>query len=214
MSLRSNQSGQTFIELLTAIFVLSLALVSALGLAHSNARNQNLGTLRLTATHLAREGAELSRAIRDSNWLAERPPDQWNAGIKADNTRSCAIIPPDSNQLNPQYCGVNVVGSGMNRSLFQYLYEVYRRDTDGEYYQTGNGQSQAGVGTKTGFYRRILFDVICLDAGGTERIVRDRDANNCGLDTQIGVEVTSEVGWQYGRGSFTASITEQLYNWK
>lgn len=208
------QDGQTFIELLTAIFVLSLALVSALGLAHSNARNQALGSMRLTATHLAREGIELARAIRDTNWLSERPSDEWNTGIKADNTRSCAIILAGGGLLGPQYCGTNVVGQGMDYTLFQYFYDVFRNNTTGEFYQRTGASNEAGIGTRTGYYRRVIFDVICLDGSGAERIVRDRDANNCGLDTQIGVEVTSEVGWHFGRGSFITTISEQLMNWR
>lgn len=208
------QDGQTFIELLTAIFVLSLALVSALGLAHSNARNQALGSMRLTATHLAREGIELARAIRDTSWLSERPPDEWNKGIKADNSRSCAIIPGGGGLLEPQNCGTNVVGQGMNYSLFQYFFDVFRNNTTGEFYQRTGGSNEVDTGKLSGYFRRILFDVICLDGNGVERIVRDRAANNCGLDTQIGVEVTSEVGWRFGRGSFITSISEQLMNWR
>lgn len=215
MPMRSlGQDGQTFIELLTAIFVLSLALVSALGLAHSNARNQALGSMRLTATHLAREGIELARATRDSNWLAERPPDEWNTGIKADNTRSCAIIPGGGERFALQNCGIDVQGQGTDYTLFQYLFDVFRSNATGEFYQRTGTSNEAGTGTLSGFYRRVLFDVICLDGGGTERIVRDRDANSCGLDTQIGVEITSEVGWRFGRGSFITTISEQLMNWR
>lgn len=67
---QSEQSGQTLIETMIGIFILITALSSGLALAiyalsaSSNSSNQ------LIASNLAREGVEVARMMRDTNWMA------------------------------------------------------------------------------------------------------------------------------------------------
>lgn len=65
---RVHQKGFSLIEILVSIFVLSIVLFAATTLVISvmNANRANLH--RLTATHLAEEGVEAVRNIRDSYW--------------------------------------------------------------------------------------------------------------------------------------------------
>jgi len=69
MKLKS-QSGQSLIETIIAIAILTSALTAGLGLAiyafSSSAISQN----EIVGSNLAREGVEVVRMMRDSNWLA------------------------------------------------------------------------------------------------------------------------------------------------
>jgi hypothetical protein len=65
------QSGQTLIETIIAIFVLTTALVSSLALVIYVLSNSGLNQNQIIATNLAREGVEIMRKRRDSNWLAD-----------------------------------------------------------------------------------------------------------------------------------------------
>ncbi len=66
---QENQSGQTLIETLVAAFILVMGITAALGLATyslnatSNIRHQTVGL------GLAREGIEVVKNMRDTNWL-------------------------------------------------------------------------------------------------------------------------------------------------
>jgi hypothetical protein len=65
-----SQSGQTMIEVIVALFMLTMTLVAGLSLAiYSNSRNVN-NMNQITALNLAREGVEAIRMLRDTNWLA------------------------------------------------------------------------------------------------------------------------------------------------
>jgi type II secretory pathway pseudopilin PulG len=64
------QSGQTMIETITALFILSMALVAGLSLAIYAATQSTNNRDEVIATNLAREGLEAVRMMRDSNWLA------------------------------------------------------------------------------------------------------------------------------------------------
>ncbi len=64
-----NQSGQTLIETLVAIFVLTTALVSGLALAIKSLSSSGLSQNQIIASNLAREGIEVVRMMRDTNWL-------------------------------------------------------------------------------------------------------------------------------------------------
>ncbi len=78
-----SQSGQTMIEVIIALFMLTMALVAGLGLAiYSNSRNVN-NRNQLIATNLAREGIEGVRILRDTNWLAAEDPTPTGGTINA-----------------------------------------------------------------------------------------------------------------------------------
>ena len=64
------QNGQTLIETIVAIFVLTTGLSAGLGLAIFAFGGASDITERIAATSLAREGIEAVRRMRDSNWLA------------------------------------------------------------------------------------------------------------------------------------------------
>lgn len=79
----NKQQGFTIIEVIVAIFILSVAVVgvfsafSLIVILTSNASD------RLTAAYLAQEGVEVVRNIRDNNWLKEGSPEgsQWYDGL-------------------------------------------------------------------------------------------------------------------------------------
>ena len=74
---KKNQSGFTLIELLIAIAVFSIGIMAAFTLALGNWRVDKQNYDRVMAGNLAREGIELVRYVRDSNWL------------KMDNNEEC-----------------------------------------------------------------------------------------------------------------------------
>jgi hypothetical protein len=61
--------GQSLIETIVAIFVLTSGLASGLALAIFSFGSSTQITTRIIATDLAREGIEVIRRMRDSNWL-------------------------------------------------------------------------------------------------------------------------------------------------
>lgn len=75
---KNNKNGFTLIETMVAVSVVVIGLVSALGAINtalfyvSNIQN------RLIAANLVAEGIELTRNIRDNNWLAGLA---WNNGL-------------------------------------------------------------------------------------------------------------------------------------
>lgn len=73
------QLGQSLIETIIGIFVLTTGLISGLGLAiYAFGASANI-VEQITATGLAREGIEAVRAMRDSNWLAGTLSDCENS---------------------------------------------------------------------------------------------------------------------------------------
>lgn len=66
---KSNQSGQTLIETLVACFVLVMGISAALGLANYSLGATNGIKQQLIGMGLAREGIEVIKNMRDTNWL-------------------------------------------------------------------------------------------------------------------------------------------------
>src|SRR3989344_3934106 len=63
-------SGQTLIETIVAITILTTGIIGGLALAIQSLSSSSIVTKQIIATNLAREGIEAVRNIRDSNWLA------------------------------------------------------------------------------------------------------------------------------------------------
>ncbi len=66
----NREAGQTLIETIVAIFVLTTALVAGVGLAIYAFSISTTSQAEIVAANLAREGTEVVRMMRDSNWLA------------------------------------------------------------------------------------------------------------------------------------------------
>jgi hypothetical protein len=67
---KKNQNGQSLLETIVAIFLLTTGLTTGLGLAIYAFSNSEISLNQIIATNLASEGVDVVRAMRDSNWLA------------------------------------------------------------------------------------------------------------------------------------------------
>jgi prepilin-type N-terminal cleavage/methylation domain-containing protein len=71
------KKGFTLIEVLTALFVISVGLVAIFSVVNRVFFSTSLSVSRMTASYIAQEGIEVVRNIRDSNWLADRSGSTW-----------------------------------------------------------------------------------------------------------------------------------------
>lgn len=147
VNLPHSASGQSLIETIVAIFVLTTALTAGLGLTiyvfSSSATSQN----EIIASNLAREGIEVIRMMRDSNWLAGDASSDvtYNLQPCADiQNRLCfpkALIGPtyalDGTFVNFRVA-FNVSGAWTKEDIHDY--DLYLQ-ADGTYTSTPNGAS-------------------------------------------------------------------------
>jgi prepilin-type N-terminal cleavage/methylation domain-containing protein len=79
-----NKPAFSLIEILAVLFIVSIALVGVMMLAHQSIRAQRLNKHTLIAYQLAQEGIELVRAVRDTNWK-KASPENFEAIFSNDN---------------------------------------------------------------------------------------------------------------------------------
>jgi Tfp pilus assembly protein PilV len=119
------------IETIAAIFILITTLVAGLGLtlyAFSNAANSQS---EIVASNLAREGVEVVRAMRDSNWLAGdkkgNPP--WDLGPCSDIGNKLCY--PRAYQKVDPYNGYNLNNIGNQIAIFDLATSTWSLDSTG-----------------------------------------------------------------------------------
>ena len=66
-----SQKGQTLIETVVAVFIMIMGIVSALGLAIYSLNASSNISKQIIAVGLAREGVEVVKNMRDTNWLKD-----------------------------------------------------------------------------------------------------------------------------------------------
>ena len=78
-----NHRGFTLIEVLTALFVLTVGLVGVVALLSRTASFTSTVNSTLTASFLGQEGLEIARNTRDTNFLKIRKGEsiQWDNGL-------------------------------------------------------------------------------------------------------------------------------------
>lgn len=77
----ANKKGFTLLELIVCVFIISLGLIGVLSLVIQNVQAQYINKNSLIASQLAQEGLELTRNIRDNNWLTAGA--NWDDGLAA-----------------------------------------------------------------------------------------------------------------------------------
>jgi len=182
--------GQSLLEMIFAIGILIMTVVAVLAIALSNLTGEKESESQVIANNLAREGIEVVRNIRDTNWLAKAG---WDTGLKPPMagrkgrvsfdaaTNQWYLVFP-SNQGNPPY----------------------------RLYLSAEGVlNHVSTGQPTIYYRHLFLDSICLDSDGHEEV------KVCsGGEQKIGIKVRSVVGWSERGRARQVMIEDLLYAWK
>jgi type II secretory pathway pseudopilin PulG len=198
----SDTKGSTLIELMTAIFVLAVALVGALALTTSNVRNQGLGVSRLLAVNLAREGIEVARNLRDTNWLAERAWDLYLPNAVGEGRLfACGVLSNASASLEANQNPFVISDPTCSIATATETFQVYRSGKGGYYQINSSGDPVPNV------YRTIRFDSLCI-VNNVEQKCENAQQQ------KIGVAVSAKVTWEYGGRNREVELAEKLYNWR
>ncbi|MFH1207285.1 MAG: hypothetical protein V1668_01625 [Patescibacteria group bacterium] len=192
--------GQTLLEVLIAISILVVALVTTIALIVASIKAGRESTNKLIGTSLAREAVELARNIRDSNWAATATLD-WDSGLTSGTDNTATLVVDGTNPLSLNFSdnGFTVI----KQSGAEYL------------------QGASASGNDTQFYRLVYLNPICRkDSDGDEQIVAvgvDEDCASFGTGTdyaKVGIRVVAEVRWPSSSSTKHVTIEDRLYNWQ
>ncbi len=187
--------GFTLIEGIIALGIISTTLVIGLSLAISNLTAGQDNSDRVIADNLAREGLELVRDNRDTNWvrkMANLSPNNWDYNPNGGGTALYGYVDPDITwpsgyftfgngyfQLLPavanggSYDLISCMQAGNVAAAIGCQVKKYSLGNWRMYYQysadlTKPPYNQSGV-KDTRFFRRLLLEPICW-TGTTEYV--------------------------------------------
>lgn len=225
-SLSESSGGYTLIELVISIGVFTLGIIGVLGLAVSNYSDSQDNVDRVIAVNLAREGLELIKNVRDSNWLKIEANDScsssactWDYGFNDSVNYMVMSYNDDFPTFLPSFC---------NNSIKDCV-NTYITNGDGvELYINATGNyDHDNTGTLTKFSRVIKIDRICFRE---EPLVQDgwdphdfeyfEDMNSVLVcrenpnDLHVGFALTSYVQWEDDNGTQDVEISSSIYDWR
>lgn len=200
-----NRQGQGLVELIVSIAIIEVGLFSVWSLFLVNFNAVREAEMRIVGVNLAREGIEVVKNIRDTNWL--------RAGNNEFSDQAKTIIWTWDENLKVGEYVVNydstdpeVFGSGNDQLYLNPL---------GLYY---NFQSESAKPTE--YKRKItLNDICCADDNPHDFQCDDSTyevaSGECSSDKlKIGINVVSDVAWQLNGRDRNAVLEDNLYNWK
>jgi hypothetical protein len=209
------RGGQTLLEGIIAIFVVTVGLMAVIGLAISNNTNAQLNNDRAIATALAREGLEVAKHVRDSNWLAGAP---FSQGLLVGDD---GTTPLTSNIAAPQLTFDNNAPAWNLDFVGADYGDLTHDNTLVSWLETGGQQRFAQVpgglsGRATKFHRNLTFSALCqaTDARGTSFAYTNTNSNVCASGVLIGIKVISKVQWQQALGPRSVILELRLFDWR
>ena len=156
MTIQNKQSGQSLIETIIAIFLLTTAMAAGVGLATYSFSTSSNSQNSIIASNLAREGVEVIRMMRDTNWLAD------DAKGAAWDLQSCADIGgracyPRALATVANFISYDLTNSGNHRVIFDATTNVWTRDSTADYnlYLQSNG-SYTPTSNGTSVFARMI----------------------------------------------------------
>jgi len=202
-----NHKAQGLLESIIAIGIIISGIVGSLSLSIQNQTSLKDARGRLLAVNLAREGVEVARNIRDTNWLSceiaegvlscNNWDDSFSAG--ADIT-AVPVFDPLTNSWILDFDAESIDGD---------LARLWRRTTGdskfvGVHFNSSSVSPSDSVLTN---YRRVLeIRSICSD----KTVIDVCDVGK----TKIGVVVKSIVSWEEGGKTSQITAEERLFNWR
>lgn len=216
MSMPRTQRGQSMLEAIIATGIIVTAVSSALTLVASSIRASKESETSIVASNLAREGVEVVRAIRDTNWL-RRDAGQavafesgFYGAVDASDYSAIAIFDPAANVWTLNYEADEVEDSDAAR--------IYMRTTTEDLFRAGSLLQLAAAPADDAPYRatpysRFIRTLPICDENGS--LVTLEEGELCPSGPQVGLDVTSTVRWN-ATGARTREVVAQeiLMDWR
>ncbi|MCC7357442.1 prepilin-type N-terminal cleavage/methylation domain-containing protein [Candidatus Uhrbacteria bacterium] len=198
--------GQTIIEVLVVLAVVSIGLFASAGLVIGNLSLVERDTDRVIAINLAREGIEIAKQIRDSNWLAGQDFDTGlvNATTPGDYTASLVW---DGVISTPSFDFSTDAISDANAQVV-----LSTEATASGVYANQNTVPPIS-GKATAFKRLITFSPICVDASNVHTVISSGLCTDIG-QVKAGIRIESRIEWLRKGSTISSVIYEDLYDWK
>lgn len=209
--------GFGMLEMVIALGILMMGVIGFSTLTMATIVTSRTSELRIVAANLAREGIEVARNIRDSNWLkidAGQAGVSWNKDLFyvgggvldytavaefKDSTGVWVLFFPDASSIDD------------NGAKIYY-------DTLTSLYLQHQPLPQPATIKETPFKRLITLNPICRDGSGNEQIIIDShicsDLLPLGSYSQVGIDVVSYVKWGEAGRTHEIKQEERLYNWR
>lgn len=191
-----SESGQSLVEMIVAIAIILTGLIGAISLTISNLTGSAEAGSRVVATNLAKEGIEVARNIRDTNWLEDEAWDE-DLYLGTDFT-AIAVFNPATAEWSLDFSPASVNDAAAK--LYLSADNLYLQDMT------------PPAGQATLYSRLISLDPICFNE--TTK-VETTSGSACGVgETKIGIRVKAEVVWNQSGRSRGLTIEDRLYNWR
>jgi Tfp pilus assembly protein PilV len=195
------RKGQSLLETIVAITVLIVGVVSLVSMISAMVVARTTAEYETVATNLAREGIEVVRNVRDTNWLNNV---SFDTGLFA-QTRYCLSFEPsnsDGNHPNGWRLGTATLDTTL--TIVKYTAGPYA----GFYTQVCTGETAHWTVASTMYTRTVTVQDICSDgsvkAAGT----------SCAAGTSVGALITSLVNWSERNRPHSINLVERIYDWR
>lgn len=199
------ESGFTLTEVMIAVMILTVAIVSSTSLLVGliNTNRSNVQTLQ--AYYLAQEGVELMRNVRDTNWLYNV---DWLHGLEKNEGFAINLRDPRNVGIGVfSYDGSSAAGAGASAALDSILSAFSP-------WEVLNGFSNSEI--------KVVDEVFLSSVGGEGdvstgflRTLTVSDYPDCDFDDCSDfVLVESKVTWDGQGKERVVLINEVLTNWK
>jgi hypothetical protein len=212
---KDNQKGQGLLELIIAIGVITTGLFSVWTLTLSNFSGEQESSYRVVGSNLAREGIEVVKNIRDSNWLKIENNEQcglalcaWDNGLKDlvvdSGSIQTAIV---NNYIDVDYPQLDFTSDSISDAGARLFIDI----ASGLYTNNSAGGSSP-------FSRLITMQEICCPDVDHDSKCDSVTFSQCGADLtdklNIAIDVESQVRWSVNGKQREIIVEDVLYNWK
>jgi type II secretory pathway pseudopilin PulG len=222
-----NQQGQGLIELIVAIAVVNIGLFSVWALFLSNFAGEQEAKARIIGVNLAREGIEVVKNIRDSNWLKIESNEEcdggvcfWDTGLNNPSDDKTAIIVDlfnETQEAKLDFSANDFTDHGTR--VFMIGGSEGGSSNDGFFIQTA---ATDGLTVLPTAYRRLLTleSIYCQDNDPQDFKCDNNEfktlPNFSTADNllKVGLDVKSEVHWIISGQERQLAVEDQIFNWK
>lgn len=196
-------------EGIIAIAVIVVGVVAALVLTLAAFSSSVESEDQVKAVNFAREGLEVVRNIRDTNWLAQEEFDYNlknpssgllynNLIVNFDDTYQWTVEGVDTGGYADPY---NCAGATHSCQLFSSANGYY---------------SHSALGEPTKFYRVLQQNYICRNQFNGLDLYVEPNGEECasGASYRVGIEVLSKVVWKEAGQGREIVLEDHLFDWR